>query len=105
MSTFLIRSSTSQSSSYTIALTRLGESRSRSNPHIKLEAPRIKPATSRLVYIYMLIIIIIIIINEHKNVLCSLEVSEMYEKNLRVSSSVKDKSLPAPTSGIDWATA
>ena len=34
--TFLIRSSTSQSSSYPIVLTRLGGPRSRSNPYLKL---------------------------------------------------------------------
>ena len=36
MSTLLIRSATSQSSSYPIVLTRLGGPRSRSNPHLKL---------------------------------------------------------------------
>ena len=36
MSTFLIRSATFQSSSYPIALTRLGGPRSRPNPHLKL---------------------------------------------------------------------
>ena len=35
MSTFLIRSATSQSSSYPIALTSLGGPRSRPNPHLK----------------------------------------------------------------------
>ena len=35
MSTFLIRSATSQSSSYPIVLTRLGGPRSRPNPHLK----------------------------------------------------------------------
>ena len=36
MSTFLIRSTTSQSSSYPIVLSRLGGSRSRPNPHLQL---------------------------------------------------------------------
>ena len=40
MSTFLIRSATSQSSSYPIVLTRLGGPRSRSNPDLKfVEVP------------------------------------------------------------------
>ena len=36
--------------------------------------------------------------------LCTLKVKEMYEKCLRVSSSVKGKPLPAPPSGRQWAT-
>ena len=47
MSTFLIRSATSQSRSYPIVLTRLGGPRSRPNPHLKfVEVPGIEPATS-----------------------------------------------------------
>ena len=47
MSTFLIRSATSQSSSYPIVLTMLGGPRSRPNPHLKfVEVPGIEPATS-----------------------------------------------------------
>ena len=47
MSTFLIRSATSQSSSYPIVLTKLGGPRSRPNTHLKfVEVPRIEPATS-----------------------------------------------------------
>ena len=47
MSTFLIRSATSQSSSYPIVLMGLGGPRSRSNPHLKfVEVPGIEPATS-----------------------------------------------------------
>ena len=34
----------------------------------------------------------------------SLKVPERYEKYLRVSSSVKEKPLPAPPSGREWAT-
>ena len=49
MSNFLIRSATSQSSSYPIVLTRLGGPRSRPNPHLKfVEVPGIEPATSWL---------------------------------------------------------
>ena len=45
MSTFLIRSATSQSSSYPIVLTKLGGPRSRPNPHSKfMEVPGIEPA-------------------------------------------------------------
>ena len=44
MSTFLIRSATSQSSSYPVVLTRLGGPRSRPNPHLKFaDVPGIKP--------------------------------------------------------------
>ena len=47
MSTFLIRSATSQPSSYPIVLTRLSGPRSRPNPHLKIvEVPGIEPATS-----------------------------------------------------------
>ena len=47
MSTFLIKSATSQSSSYPIVLTRLGGPRSRPNPNLKfVEVPGIEPATS-----------------------------------------------------------
>ena len=47
MSTFLIRSATSQSNSYPIVLTRLGGPRFRPNPHLKfVEVPGIEPATS-----------------------------------------------------------
>ena len=47
MSTFVIRSSTSQTSSYPIVLTRHGGPRSRPNPHLKfVEVPGIEPATS-----------------------------------------------------------
>ena len=47
MSNFLIRSPTSQSSSYPIVLTRLGGPRSRPNPHLKfVEVLGIEPATS-----------------------------------------------------------
>ena len=51
MLTFLIRSATSQSSSYPIVLTRLGEPRFRpNNPHLKfVEVPGIEPATSCLI--------------------------------------------------------
>ena len=35
---------------------------------------------------------------------CSLKVPGRYDKCLRVSSSVKEKSLPAPYSGREWAT-
>ena len=46
MTTSLIRSATSQSGSYLIVLTRLGEPRSRPNPHLKfVEVPGIEPAT------------------------------------------------------------
>ena len=44
MPTFLIRSATYQSTSYPIVLTRLGEPRCRSNPHLR-EVPEIEPAT------------------------------------------------------------
>ena len=45
MSTFLIRSATSQSSSHPIVLMRLGGPRSRHNPKFKIvEVPEIKPA-------------------------------------------------------------
>ena len=47
MSTFLIRSATSQSSSYIIVLTRLDGPRSRPYPHLKfVEVPGIESATS-----------------------------------------------------------
>ena len=47
MSTFLIRSATSQSSSYPIVLTRLGGPRATPNPHLKfVEVPGIEAATS-----------------------------------------------------------
>jgi len=50
MSTFLIRSATSQSSSYPIVLTRLAEPLSRPNPHLKfVEVLGIESATSWLV--------------------------------------------------------
>ena len=50
MLTFLIRYTTSQSSSYPIVLTRLGRPRSRPNPQFKIvKAPGIEPATSWLV--------------------------------------------------------
>ena len=50
MSTFLIRSATSQSNSHSIVLTRLGGPRSRPNPHLKfVEVPGIEPATPWLV--------------------------------------------------------
>jgi hypothetical protein len=49
MFTFLIRCATSQSSSYLVALTTLGESRSRSNILLILLKCGIKPATSWLV--------------------------------------------------------
>ena len=46
MSTFLIRSATSQSSSYPIVFTRLGGPRFRSNPHLKfVKVQGIEPAT------------------------------------------------------------
>ena len=46
MSTFLIKSPTSQSSSYPIVLTRLGGSHSRPNPHLKfVKVLGIEPAT------------------------------------------------------------
>ena len=46
MSTFLIRSATSQSSSYPIVLMRLSGPRSRPNPHLKfVEVPGIERAT------------------------------------------------------------
>ena len=49
MSTSLIRSATSQLSSYPIVLTRLGGPRSKRNPHLKfVEVPGIEPATSWL---------------------------------------------------------
>ena len=38
-----------------------------------------------------------------KNHIDSLKVPKSYEKCLRVSSSVKGKSLPAPPSGREWA--
>ena len=50
MLTFLIRSATSQSSSYPIVLTRLGGSRSRPTPYLKIvEVPEIETVTSWLV--------------------------------------------------------
>ena len=49
LSTFLTRSPTSLSGSYPTALTRLGDPRSRPNPHLKLWMWGVEPTTSRSV--------------------------------------------------------
>ena len=58
ISTFLIRSATSQTSSYPIVLTRLGGPRSRPNPHI-------------IIIIIIIIINIIIITTEYIEMICT----------------------------------
>ena len=49
MSTFLIKPATSQSSSYSIVLTRLGGPRSGPNPHLKfVDVPGIEPGHKKI---------------------------------------------------------